>query len=99
MADSRSLRAADAPCMAVPPATVTLALGFGEEVLEDLVSEINCPAADGGSFAGGAGEIPRDTGVTAPDDVAVVGFCTASGVSDSPNILVLPALVFELPAM
>ena len=41
MADSRSLRAVDAPCIGVPPATLTLAFGFGDEFLEDFVSEIS----------------------------------------------------------
>ena len=88
-----------APCIGVPPATLILALGLGDEVRDDLVSEMSCPAAEGGSFAGGgAGEIPRDLGVAAPDDVAVLGFWRASGVSDRPNALDL-AFGFELPAM
>lgn len=79
IADSRSVRAVDAPCIGVPPGTLTLALGFGDEFREGF-SEMRCPAADGGSLgaawvgggveavaAGGAGEIPRDLGVEDPD--------------------------------
>jgi hypothetical protein len=86
--------------MGVPPAKLTFAFGFGDEFREDLESDINCPAAEGGNFAGGgAGEIPRDLGVAAPDDVAVLGFWVASGVSDKPNMLGLVTLGFELPDM
>lgn len=99
MADSRSLRAVDAPCIGVPPATLTFAFGFGEEFLDGFVSEISCPAADGGSFFGcGAGETPRDFGVAVPDDVAV-GNCRASGFCDSPKAFDLTAFDLELPAM
>lgn len=35
MAESRSERAVEAPCIAVPPERVTLALGAGDEVRED----------------------------------------------------------------
>lgn len=72
--------------MGVPPAKLTFAFGLGDELREDLASEMSCPAAEGGSFAGGgAGDIPRDFGVVTPDDVAVLGFCTASGTFDKPN--------------
>ena len=100
MADSRSFSAVLAPCIGVPPAKLTFALGFGDELRDDLTSEINCPAAEGGNFAaGGAGEMPRDLGVAARDDVAVCGFCTAAGVSESPKALAFVAFDLELPAM
>ena len=99
MADSRSLRAVDAPCIGVPPATLILAFGFGDEFLEDFVSEISWPAADGGNFFdGAAGETARDVGVAVPEDDAV-GSCRASGFCESPKAFVLGALGFELPAM
>lgn len=99
IADSRSLSAVDAPCIGVPPATLILALGFGDEVL-DLTSEINWPAADGGSLpCGGAGDGPRDLGVAAPEDIAVVGNRKASEVSDKPNAFDLDTFGFECPAI
>ena len=89
IADSRSLSAVEAPCIGVPPVTLTFALAFG------FVSEISWP----GSFfdAGGAGETARDLGVDVPDDVVVlkVGNCNPSGCSK----LNLAAFDFELPAM
>jgi hypothetical protein len=75
-------------------------LGLGDEFREALVSEINCPAAEGGSFAGvGAGEMPRDLGVAAPDDAPVFGFWTTFAISGRPKTLVFVALLFEFPAM
>lgn len=99
IADSRSFRAVEAPCIGVPPATLTLALGFRDDVLV-LVSEISCPAAEGGSFdCDGAGEVPRELGVVVPDEAAKVGICRASCVLDKPNVLGLVAFGFALPAM
>ena len=99
IADSRSLSAVDAPCIGVPPATLIFAFGFGDEFLDDFVSDINWPAAEGGSFFGcGTGDTPRDFGVAVPDDVAV-GSCRTSGFCDSPKTFVLGALCFELPAI
>ena len=88
IADSRSLSAVEAPCMGVPPVTLTFAFAFG------FVSEINRP----GSFfaTAGVGETPRDLGVEVPDDVLNVGNCNPSGCSDKPN---LAALDLELPAI
>lgn len=62
MAESRSESADDAPCIAVPPEMLTLALGAGDAVLEELVevalgfrgdklSDMSDPAADGGALA------------------------------------------------
>ena len=58
---TRSWRVVDAPCMELPPATLILVLGAGEEVREDVRepertlgrSEIRCPDADGGGLAAG----------------------------------------------
>jgi hypothetical protein len=73
------------------------AFGLGEELRDDLVSEMSWPAADGGSFdAGGAGDMPRDPGVEVPD---VDGFCTATGLSERAKALDLSAFALELPAM
>lgn len=77
---TRSWRVELAPCIAAPPATLTLVLGAGEEVRElvrDPVrtlerSEINGPVADGG-FLGGE----------RPDTGAGTGSCRASGLSES----------------
>jgi hypothetical protein len=88
IADSRSFRAVEAPCIGVPPATLTLALGFGDEFL-DFESEISWPAAEGGSFgAGGAGETPREVGVAVPEESGtIVGLgAAASWVSVRPNM-------------
>ena len=60
---TRSWRVVDAPCMELPPATLILVLGAGEEVREDVRepertlgrSEIRCPDADGGGLAAGVG--------------------------------------------
>jgi hypothetical protein len=56
MAESSSLRAVEAPCIGVPPVTVTLVFGVGEEVREvgvllgvSLRSDINGPVAEGGA--------------------------------------------------
>lgn len=98
IADSRSFSAVDAPCMGVPPATLTFALGFGEELRDDFVSEISWPAADGGSLdGGGAGDIPLDLGVDVPEDV--MGFWIASGLLDRAKVLALGAFGFEELAM
>jgi hypothetical protein len=88
IADSRSFSAVEAPCIGVPPVTLTFAFAFG------FVSDISWP----GSFfvVGGAGETARDLGVDVPDDVVKVGNCNPSGCSDKPN---LAAFDFELPAM
>lgn len=59
MAESRSWRVVDAPCIELPPATLILVLGAGEEVLDDVRepvrtfgrSEIRCPDAEGGGLA------------------------------------------------
>ncbi len=58
---TRSCRVVDAPCIALPPATLILVLGAGEEVLEDVRepertlgrSDIRCPDAEGGGLAAG----------------------------------------------
>lgn len=58
---TRSWRVVDAPCIELPPATLILVLGAGEEVLEDVRepermlgrSEIRCPVAEGGGLAAG----------------------------------------------
>lgn len=60
---TRSWRVVDAPCMELPPVTLILVFGAGEEVLEDVRepertlgrSEIRCPDADGGGLAVGVG--------------------------------------------
>ena len=99
MADSRSLSAVLAPCIGVPPARLTFAFGFGEAFRDDLVSEMSCPAADGGNFiGGGAGEMPRDFGVAAPDDVVDIDFWFALTGSERPR-LALAGFDFEEPAM
>lgn len=65
MAESRSVKAVDAPCMAVPPDMLILVLAAGEAVREDAMaplvvvaffldereSEMRGPEADGGGFA------------------------------------------------
>lgn len=56
---TRSWRVVDAPCIELPPATLILVLGAGEEVLDDVRepvrtfgrSEIRCPDAEGGGLA------------------------------------------------
>jgi hypothetical protein len=55
MAESRAVRAVDAPCMGVPPVMLTLVLGAGEDVREagalleaGFRSDIRWPAAEGG---------------------------------------------------
>lgn len=55
MAESRAVRAVDAPCMGVPPVILTLVLGAGEDVREagalleaGFRSDIRWPAAEGG---------------------------------------------------
>lgn len=61
MAESRSCSVVDAPCIDLPPATLILALGAGEEVREDVRepmrtlgrSEIRCPDAEGGGLTVG----------------------------------------------
>jgi hypothetical protein len=60
MAESRAVRAVEAPCMGVPPVIFTLVLGAGEEVREagallevGIRSDIRWPAADGGFRAVG----------------------------------------------
>lgn len=77
MAESRSLRAVEAPCMGIPPDKLTLALGAGEEVRDDVLtlgrSEIREPAADGGSLGDGFRE-------DAMDDEVGIGTWRASGV-------------------
>ena len=99
MADSRSFRAVLAPCMGVPPARDTFAVGFGDAFLDGLVSEMSSPAADGGNFdVGGAGEMPRDLGVAAPDDVADVDFRFAPTGSERPR-LAFAGFDFDEPAM
>ena len=58
---TRSCRVVDAPCIALPPTTLILALGAGEEVREDVRepkrtlgrSEMRCPDAEGGGLAAG----------------------------------------------
>jgi hypothetical protein len=43
IAESRSFKAVEAPCMGVPPCTLTLVFGFGDEVRDEflvLTSEI-----------------------------------------------------------
>ena len=63
MAESRSLRVAEAPCMDVPPDKAIFALGVGEEVREVCRtlgrSEIRGPMADGGCL----GKAVREVGV------------------------------------
>ncbi len=61
IAESRALRAVDAPCMGVPPVILTFVFGAGEEVREPgalldtgLRSEMRWPAADGGARGAGA---------------------------------------------
>jgi hypothetical protein len=56
IAELSSSRVVEAPCIGVPPVTVTLVLGAGEEVRElgvfflgDLKSDIRGPAAEGGA--------------------------------------------------
>lgn len=66
MAESRSVKAVDAPCMAVPPDMLILVLAAGDAVREDAMapfvvvvaffldereSEMRGPEADGGGFA------------------------------------------------
>lgn len=55
IAESRAVRAVDAPCMGVPPVMLTLVFGAGEEVRDagallevGFRSDIRWPAADGG---------------------------------------------------
>lgn len=55
MAESRAVRAVDAPCMGVPPVMLTLVFGAGEEVRdvgalleEGFRSDMRWPAAEGG---------------------------------------------------
>lgn len=85
--------------MGVPPATVTLAFGFGDDVL-DLASDISEPAADGGNLlCVGAGETPRDFGVDVPDEVAVIGTWSALGFSDSPKVFGFVDFCLGLPAI
>ena len=58
---TRSCRVVDAPCMALPPTTLILALGAGEDVREDVRepnrllgrSEMRCPDAEGGGLEAG----------------------------------------------
>lgn len=78
MALSRSDRAVEAPCIAFPPAIVTLVLGAGEAFLDDCAedfldgdkaSEIKLPAADGGGLLCGRG----------PAESVIKGICVASG--------------------
>lgn len=74
----------DAPCIALPPATLILVLGAGEEVLEDVRepertlgrSEIKRPDADGGAFT---------AGVEVADEV--FGNWRASGWLERANVL------------
>jgi hypothetical protein len=63
IAESSSERTFDAPCIDVPPVILTFVLGAGEDVREllrdedvlfDLKSEINEPAAEGGGLGMGA---------------------------------------------
>lgn len=78
---TRSCSVADAPCIDAPPETLTVVLGAGEAVRDELRddpvrtfgrSDINGPAADGGGL--------REA------SVAVLGVCFASGRSDSANV-------------
>ena len=68
IAESRSLRVVEAPCMEVPPETAILVVGLGElarEVVRTLgKEEMRAPAADGG----GLGEAVREFGA---DEVIV----------------------------
>jgi hypothetical protein len=55
MAESRPVRAVDAPCIGVPPVMLTLAFGAGDAVREagallevGFRSDMRCPAAEGG---------------------------------------------------
>lgn len=74
----------DAPCIEVPPATLILVLGAGEEVLDDVRepertlgrSEIKCPDAEGGGFTAGV-EVAGET----------FGNWRASGWSERANVL------------
>jgi hypothetical protein len=61
IAESKAVRAVEAPCMGVPPVMAILVFGAGEEVrvtgaLRDVGfgSEIRRPAAEGGGFGMGA---------------------------------------------
>ena len=60
IAESRSLRVVEAPCMDVPPERLILVFGAGEEVREEVRtsgrSEMRLPAAEGG----GLGDALRD---------------------------------------
>ena len=54
MAESRSVRVVDAPCIDVPPERLILVLGAGDDVREEVRtfgrSEMSSPAADGGGL-------------------------------------------------
>lgn len=78
IAESRSFIAVEAPCIGVPPDRLTLVLGAGEEVRDEVLtlgrSEIREPAADGGGLGDGFRE-------DALDDEVGTGSWRASGVS------------------
>lgn len=63
--------------MDVPPDTAILAFGFGDEFRDDLKSDINGPAADGGGLEG----CERTGGFGFPEFDEAVGFWTVSGFS------------------
>ena len=69
MAESRSLRVVEAPCIGVPPERAILVLGAGEEVREFVVrtfgrSERRVPAADGGGLGDAVREVGLDPELT-----------------------------------
>ena len=84
IAESRSLRAVEAPCIGIPPDRLILVLGAGEGVRDEVLtlgtSEIREPAADGG----GLGDGFRDDEM---DDEEGMGSWRASGASERASAL------------
>ena len=85
MAESRSARALEAPCIGVPPERLTVVLGVGEDVRELWAlrtlgrSESRGPEAEGG----GLGDAVRDVvGV----EVVGLGSWRAAGLSDRARV-------------
>ena len=81
MAESRSWRVVDAPCMDAPPAMLTVVLfGAGEELREGVRepvrtlgrSDIKGPEADGGGLS--------------EDEAVVLGNWRAAGLSDNASV-------------
>ena len=96
IAESRSCRVVEAPCMDAPPAILIVVLGAGEEVREDVRepvrtfgrSDIRGPEAEGGGLSDGP--------------VVVFGNWRASGLFDKANVFASPGswfCDFLLPAM